>query len=191
MKEAFFKRAVASRQHSEEVKLAISTMLERLDYHKIPRSILDSDDQLLKNGPGEFAGTVDGPYDNFHKKSRVQWHDTMKVSLSEYILPNTFQRLVGKDQISEIIKESSEKIVACLEKIGLSSAGVDPRRVFMNASLNVTSGFAFDKTYDFDDPEFQEIADIVDSYFLGIVSMSLYQMSWNILPRWEWFLKQT
>ena len=105
------------------------------------------------------------------------------------ILPNTFQRLVGKDQISEIIKESSEKIVACLEKIGSSSAGVDPQRVFMNASLNVTSGFAFQKTYDFEDPEFQEIADIVDSYFLGIASMTLYQMSWNVLPRWEWFLK--
>ena len=80
MKEAFFKRAVASRQHSDDVKLAIKTMLERLDYHKIPKSILDEDDQLLKNGPGELGGTAEGPYDDFQKKSRGQWHDTMKVS---------------------------------------------------------------------------------------------------------------
>ncbi|CBY07251.1 unnamed protein product [Oikopleura dioica] len=171
MKEAFFKRAVASRQHSENIKIAISTMLARMDYHKIPRSILDKDDQLLKNGPGEIAGTADGPYDDFHKKSRVQWHDTIK-------------RLVGKNRISEIIKESSEKIVACLERVGSSAAGIDPRRVFMNASLNVTSGFAFNKTYDFEDPQFEEIAEIIESYFAGITSMALLQMSWNILPRW-------
>lgn len=59
----------------------------------------------------------------------------------------------------------------------------------MNASLNVTSGFAFNKTYDFEDPQFEEIAEIIESYFAGITSMALLQMSWNILPRWEWDLK--
>jgi len=54
----------------------------------------------------------------------------------------------------------------------------------MNASLNVTSGFPFNKTYDFEDPQFEEIAEIIESYFAGITSMALLQMSWNILPRW-------
>ena len=60
----------------------------------------------------------------------------------------------------------------------------------MNASMNVTSGFAFDKTYDFEDPEFEEIADIIDAFFDGILMYTLYQMSWNVLPRWESDLKQ-
>lgn len=79
MKEAFAKREIANRQFSDAVKLSIQNMLRRKDYHKIPHSLLEKNDRLLKNGPGDISGTGDGAYDQFHKKSRVQWHDTIKV----------------------------------------------------------------------------------------------------------------
>ena len=56
-------------------------MLRRKDYHEIAKSILDENDQLLKNGVGSLFGIAEGRYDQFHKKIRAQWHDTMKVEL--------------------------------------------------------------------------------------------------------------
>ena len=79
MKEAFAKREISNRQFSEKVVLCIKDTLRRRNYHSVPRSILDENDQLLKNGAGDLAGTAEGPYDQFHKKFRTQWHDTMKV----------------------------------------------------------------------------------------------------------------
>lgn len=37
--------------------------------------------RLILNPSGNVAGSADGPYDEFHKKTRVQWHDTMKVTI--------------------------------------------------------------------------------------------------------------
>ena len=82
MKEAFAKRAISNRQFSEKVVLCIQDTLRRRKYHSVPRSILEENDQLLKNGAGDLAGTAEGPYDQFHKKFRAQWHDTMKVHLT-------------------------------------------------------------------------------------------------------------
>jgi len=61
---------------------------------------------------------------------------------------------------------------------------MDPRKVFMNASINVTSGFAFEKNYDFEDEEFQKLAEYINEFFRGLTHKSLQQMTWNILPRW-------
>ena len=82
MKEAFSKRAISHRQFSDDVRAAIGTMQRRLNYDEIPKSILDEDDPLFKNGAGLLSGSADGPYDEFHKKTRVQWHDTMKVDVN-------------------------------------------------------------------------------------------------------------
>jgi hypothetical protein len=82
MKEAFSKRAISNRQFSDDVRAAIKTMQKRINYDEIPKSILGHDDPLFKNGPGYVAGSADGRYDEFHKKTRVQWHDTMKVANS-------------------------------------------------------------------------------------------------------------
>ena len=82
MKEAFSKRAISNRQFSDDVRAAIKTMQRRMNYDDVPKSILDEDDPLFKNGPSYVAGSADGPYDEFHKKTRVQWHDTMKVVIS-------------------------------------------------------------------------------------------------------------
>jgi hypothetical protein len=64
------------------VQAAMKTMQKRINYDEIPKSILGHDDPLFKNGPGYVAGSADGRYDEFHKKTRVQWHDTMKVANS-------------------------------------------------------------------------------------------------------------
>ena len=61
---------------------------------------------------------------------------------------------------------------------------MDPRKVFMNASMNVTSGFAFEKNYDFEEEEFQEISEYIHEYFKGLTHYNIYLMTWNILPRW-------
>ena len=82
MKEAFSKRAISNRQFSDEIRASIKMMQRRINYNEIPKSILDEDDPLFKNGPGFVAGSADGRYDEFHKKTRVQWHDTMKVYYS-------------------------------------------------------------------------------------------------------------
>ena len=36
--------------------------------------------------------------------------------------------------------------------------GIDPHDIFMNSTLNVMSGFALGKTFDYEDPEFQQLA---------------------------------
>jgi hypothetical protein len=54
----------------------------------------------------------------------------------------------------------------------------------MNASINVTSGFAFEKSYDFEEEEFQEISEYIHEYFKGLTHYSIYLITWNILPRW-------
>jgi hypothetical protein len=54
----------------------------------------------------------------------------------------------------------------------------------MNASINVTSGFAFEKSYDFEEEEFQEISEYIHEYFKGLTHYNIYLMTWNILPRW-------
>ncbi|CAG5085168.1 Oidioi.mRNA.OKI2018_I69.PAR.g10827.t1.cds [Oikopleura dioica] len=171
MKEAFSKREISNRQFSETALKTIQNMLDRKDYHKIPHSLLDVNDPLIKNGLGDRAGTADGRYDQFHKKSRVQWHDTMK-------------RLVGKNKIAEIIESSAENICLQLNRLGASPTGIDPRRIFMNGSMNVTSGFAFGLNYDFQDPEFTKIAEYIDGYFAGLMHYNLKQVCSNIVPSW-------
>ena len=80
MKEAFHKREISNRQFSEKFEYTIKNMLRRKDYHNMVQSLLDENDQLLKNGAGNLAGLAEGRYDQFHKKLRAQWHDTMKVN---------------------------------------------------------------------------------------------------------------
>ncbi|CAG5085165.1 Oidioi.mRNA.OKI2018_I69.PAR.g10826.t1.cds [Oikopleura dioica] len=172
MKEAFAKREISNRQFSEKVVLCIKDTLRRRNYHSVPRSILDENDQLLKNGAGDLAGTAEGPYDHFHKKFRAQWHDTMK-------------RLVGKNRITEIIQSSAENACIQLKRLGSSPSGMDPRRVFMNGSINVTSGFAYGKNYDFEDPEFKQIAEYIDSYFVGIFHYNMKAVCDNMVPLWD------
>ncbi|CBY23488.1 unnamed protein product [Oikopleura dioica] len=94
------------------------------------------------------------------------------------------KRLAGKNKIDEIIQKTAEKTIFYLEKLGSSPEGMDPRKVFMNASINVTSGFAFEKNYDFEDEEFQKLAEYINEFFKGLTHKSLQQMTWNILPRW-------
>ena len=36
--------------------------------------------------------------------------------------------------------------------------GIDPHDIFMNSTLNVMSGFALGKTFDYEDQEFQQLA---------------------------------
>ena len=52
MKEAFSKRAISNRQFSDNVRADIENMQRRLNYDEIPKSILDENDPLFKNGAG-------------------------------------------------------------------------------------------------------------------------------------------
>ena len=47
----------------------------------------------------------------------------------------------------------------------------------MNASINVTSGFAFEKNYDFEDKEFQKLAEYINEFFKGMTYKSLQSAS--------------
>ena len=55
----------------------------------------------------------------------------------------------------------------------------------MNGSINVTSGFAYGKNYDFEDPEFKQIAEYIDSYFVGIFHYNMKAVCDNMVPLWD------
>ena len=82
---------------------------------------------------------MDGLYDDLHKKFRKTWYETTK-------------NLTGRNKMMEIIQTSSESVNKTLLEKGSGEEGMDPRPVFVNATLNVVTGFAFGHVFELDDP---------------------------------------
>ena len=138
IKEAFSQKELSNREGSEKQSKEIASDRAFIGLDKKAHEILGPDDQLIKNGPGNFIGIGDGPYDAVHKSFRQMWFDTSK-------------RLTGKNQMIEIMQQSSSSVNEILLREGSKESGMDPKRVFMNGTMNVITGFAFGTTMEFDD----------------------------------------
>lgn len=61
---------------------------------------------------------------------------------------------MSSDNLHELVDFSARQIVDNVEKeMKLKPSGIDPRRTFMNATLNVGTTFMLNDRLDFDDPE--------------------------------------
>ena len=138
IKEAFSKKELSNRLYSDKLDKDMVRKRKNYGINEMVERILGPDDTLAKNGAGASMGIGDGFYDETHRNLRVHWHDTIK-------------RLVGRNQISEIIQHSSTQVNRYLEREG-SQDGIDPREIFMNGTMNVVTGFSLGILYEFDDP---------------------------------------
>jgi len=90
--------------------------------------------------------------------------------------------------MTEMINDISATVCKNLRD---SSEALDPRDIFMNATLNVVSGFAFGTIYDFKDPEFIRLIkhvktffDCLAEYFMSRIVTELTPM---VLLRQKWY----
>ena len=61
---------------------------------------------------------------------------------------------MSSDNLHELVDFSARQIVDNVEKeMKLKPSGIDPRKTFMNATLNVGTTFMLNDRLDFDDPE--------------------------------------
>ncbi|CAG5113609.1 Oidioi.mRNA.OKI2018_I69.chr2.g7699.t1.cds [Oikopleura dioica] len=171
IKEAFSQKELSNREGSEKQSQEIASDRAFIGLDKKAHEILGPDDQLIKNGPGNFIGIGDGPYDAVHKSFRQMWFDTSK-------------RLTGKNRMIEIMQQSSSSVNEILLREGSKESGMDPKRVFMNGTMNVITGFAFGNTMEFDDPVFKEIANAVTTIFKFFSVSILKRTIAGKVPSW-------
>ncbi|CAG5084854.1 Oidioi.mRNA.OKI2018_I69.PAR.g10753.t1.cds [Oikopleura dioica] len=116
-------------------------------------------------------GFASGPFDDFHRSGRTDWHSTLK-------------KLVGKNRVAEVVKENSQKLVQRLLEKGNTKEGIDPKIILINTVLTTTTSFSFGKNYEDDDPEFLQVRDWIDEYIDGFLYLALKYTTLDLFPSW-------
>jgi hypothetical protein len=71
IKEAFVHKELCHRDSTEESRIDNQYDQEYIGLDKLAVEELGQEDTLIKNGPGNFVGMGDGPYDEVHKLFRT------------------------------------------------------------------------------------------------------------------------
>ena len=118
-------------------RLDADLLCKHLKVDQLVKSLnLGAHHNTLKN-----TGVGGGEYDHNHRTLRQRWHQTTT-------------KLMTTDHLHELVNFSARQLVENVEKeMKLKPSGIDPRRTFMNATLNVGSQFMLSDRLDFEDPE--------------------------------------
>ena len=118
-------------------------------------------------------GVAGGAYDKNHKILRQRWYQATT-------------RLMSSDQLHQLVDFSARQIVENieLEMRKKNGGGIDPKRVFMSATLNVATSFLLNDRLEFGEPEQVMICEWIEVklFASGFVQYFWFQTIFNNFP---------
>ena len=128
---------------------------------------LDTHHNTVVNG-----GISSGGLDNNHKVLRQRWYQATT-------------KLLSNDSLHELVDFSARQIVENIEiQMKNQPGGIDPKRIFMNGTLNVGTSFMLNDRLEFGDPEQIEIMNWIEGIFENFTGLFLVNLWPAVFPEW-------
>ena len=134
-------------------------MVERLE--------LETHHNTLTNG-----GIAAGGFDHNHKVLRQRWYQATT-------------KLMSTDNLHELVDFAARQIVENIEtQMKAHPNGIDPKKIFMNGTLNVGTSFMLNDRLEFGDPEQVKIMNWIEIIFGNFNGFFLVNLWPAMFPDW-------
>ena len=92
---------------------------------------------------------------------------------------------MSNDSLHELVDFSARQIVENIEiQMKNQPGGIDPKRIFMNGTLNVGTSFMLNDRLEFGDPEQIEIMNWIEGIFENFTGLFLVNLWPAVFPEW-------